>query len=155
MVSIAIVQIVGSTQGPVSVTIVSERGAIGCESDWTVYRIWKPARGGSLPNRGYHSNPLSFHHNSTQSTMYLKTFVQQVRIVTPRRAPAAALARTYSMIPSTPHVSASSPATGNSDMYATKAEHEEVHSTVYVSGDHHTADIEAPFTPSVNHVFDD
>ena len=90
--------------------------------------------------------------------MYLKTFVQQVRIVTPRPAAASALARPYSMIPSTPHVSASSPTTGNSDihsMYATKAEQEEVHSTVYVSGDHHAADIEAPFTPSVNHVFDD
>jgi hypothetical protein len=88
--------------------------------------------------------------------MYLKTFVQQVRIAAPR--PAIAMARPYSMIPSTPLVSATNPTSGSSDtqsMYATKADQEEVHSTVYVSGEQHTADVDAPFIPSVNHVFDD
>ncbi|GAB5591077.1 hypothetical protein Unana1_05977 [Umbelopsis nana] len=92
--------------------------------------------------------------------MYLKTFVQQVRFVSPRPA-AALVARPYSMIPSTPHLASStvsSSTSGHSDlhsMHSTGKEQEEVLSTVYVSADHHAADNNGSFTPSVNAVFDD
>jgi hypothetical protein len=91
--------------------------------------------------------------------MYLKTFVQQVRIVSPRPA-AALVSRPYSMIPTTPHLASSNaaaPVSSHSDLHAmyNGAEQEEVHSIVYVSSDHQTSDANATFTPSVNHVFDD